>query len=107
MSEFVDNLHEVFEAFGPIRTRRMFGGHGIYHQDLMFALVADDVLYLKTDAHNDAAFIELDLPRFEYLKQGKRMQMAYRQAPEEIYDDPALAREWARGAFEAALRARK
>ena len=32
MSEFVDYLGEVFERFGPIKARNMFGGHGIYHR---------------------------------------------------------------------------
>ncbi|WP_203301031.1 TfoX/Sxy family protein [Marinobacter sediminum] len=27
----------------------MFGGYGIYYDGLMFALVADDVLYFKAD----------------------------------------------------------
>jgi TfoX/Sxy family transcriptional regulator of competence genes len=29
MNESIDYLHEVFDAFGPIRARRMFGGWGI------------------------------------------------------------------------------
>ena len=31
MSEFIRSLHEVFERFGRIDTRRMFGGHGSHH----------------------------------------------------------------------------
>jgi DNA transformation protein len=50
VSEFVDYLHEVFGRFGPIHVRRMFGGYGIYHDGIMFGLVADDTLYLKADA---------------------------------------------------------
>jgi len=46
MSQFVEYLHEVFERFGPIRIRKMFGGYGVYHGGLMFGLVADDTLYL-------------------------------------------------------------
>lgn len=107
MSEFVDHLSEVFARFGPIRARRMFGGYGVYHDDLMFALVADDVLYLKADERTAALFAEQGLPPFEYEKAGKRMQMSYYMAPEEIFDDPDLAREWAVRAFEAALRSRK
>ena len=49
MNEFIEHLTELFTDFGPIRSRRMFGGYGIYHNELMFGLVADDVLFLKTD----------------------------------------------------------
>jgi len=44
MSEYVEYLKEVLELFGPITARKMFGGYGIYHNGLMFALVADDTL---------------------------------------------------------------
>jgi len=47
VSEFVVYLKEVFEQLGPIRARKMFGGYGIYHDGVMFGLVADDTLYLK------------------------------------------------------------
>ena len=40
MSEFTDELHEVFERFGRISVQRMFGGYGIYHEERMFALVS-------------------------------------------------------------------
>ena len=107
MNEFVDNLEGVFALFGPIQARRMFGGYGVYHDGLMFGLVADDVLYLKADEKSSGEFDALGLPQFEYQKSGKILKMSYYMAPEEIFDDPGLAREWAVRAFEAALRARK
>lgn len=105
MSEFVEYLHEVFVEFGPIRSRKMFGGHGIYHHDLMFGLVADDELFLKTDKDNVAMFEELNLEPFEFETKDKVIKMSYYRAPEEIYDDPEVARDWANSAFDAALRA--
>ncbi|MEM7359702.1 MAG: TfoX/Sxy family protein [Pseudomonadota bacterium] len=105
MSEFVSYLHEVFEQFGTIRSRKMFGGHGIYHNDLMFGLVADDELYLKTDAENLSEFTDRDLDAFEFNKDGKLMKMSYYRAPEEIYDDPDEAAHWGNIAYAAAVRA--
>ena len=77
MSQYIDFLHEVFELFGVITTRRMFGGYGIYHQGLMFGLVADDELYLKVDKTSISVFDERNLAAFEYDKNGKVMQMSY------------------------------
>ena len=94
-SEFVENLKEVFALFGAIEAKRMFGGYGIYRDGLMFSLVADDVLYLKADEESASSFIELGLHQFEYEKSGKRMRMSYYAAPEEIFDDPEQAKEWA------------
>jgi DNA transformation protein len=107
MSEFVEHLAEIFESFGEIRSRRMFGGYGIYHDELMFGLVAGDVLYLKADSRSAPSFTERGLAAFEYIKQGKPTRLSYYQAPEEIFDDPDAARLWAVRAFEAALRSRK
>ena len=107
MSEFVDNLETVLALFGPVKARRLFGGYGIYHDALMFGLVAEDELYLKTDEKSVSAFTELGLPPFEYEKRGKKMKLSYYLAPAVIFDDPELAKAWADRAFEAALRARK
>lgn len=107
MSEFTQYLQEVFELFGPISARRMFGGYGIYHQGLMFGIVIDDTLYLKADAENLAFFQERELPQFEYQKQGKTMKIAYYQAPDEILDDREEAALWARRSFAAAVRGQR
>lgn len=107
MSEFVEYLTEVFEYFGPILAKRMFGGYGIYRDDLMFALVADDVLYLKADAASSQHFATRGLNAFEYAKNRKTMKMSYFQAPEDIFDDKDAAKIWASRAYEAALRSKK
>ena len=107
MNEFTAHLAELFEEFGPVTVRRMFGGHGIFRDGVMFGLVADDALYLKADDRNRAMFESCGLPRFEYAKQGKRITVSYYLAPGEAMDDPRTLAEWARPAFEAALRGRR
>jgi len=104
MSDFVDSLHETFERLGRIRTRRMFGGHGVWHEDRMIALVANDTLYLKSDAESAPYFDALDLPPFTYVRQGQSMPMSYRQAPADLFEDRNEAALWGRRAYEAALR---
>lgn len=103
-SEFVAHLSEVFVEFGPVSARRMFGGYGVYHDGLMFGLVADDVLYLKADTVSEQHFSTRDLEQFEYVKNGKAMKMSYFMAPEEIFEDCSEAKKRAALAYEAALR---
>ncbi len=107
MSEYVNYLKEVLAPLGAVQPRKMFGGHGIFYDGVMIGLVADDSLYLKVDKQTEGEFIGLDLPAFEYEKNGKTFAMSYRLAPESIYDDPDDALQWARLAYEAALRAKK
>lgn len=105
MSSFVDYLHEVFEPFGEISSRKMFGGDSIYHDGLTFALVADDTLYLKADEESKQIFKEKGLERFTFEMKDKVGSMNYYRAPEEMFDDPDEAHHWASLAFSAALRA--
>ncbi len=105
MDEFITYLHEVFSGFGPIRAKRMFGGYGIYHNELIFALVADNLLYLKANNETAVFFEEQGSKRFEYMKQGRPVQLLYYEAPQEIFDDPDAANLWAERAYQAADRA--
>jgi DNA transformation protein len=107
MSSFVEHLHSVFADFGTITTRRMFGGYGVYHDGLMFALVVDDVLYLKVDERNQHRFDAESLEPFEFTQRGRVVQTSYRRASDALFDDSEVAAEWAREAFEAALRAKR
>ena len=107
MNEFTEHLAELFETFGPVSIRAMFGGHGIYRDGLMFGLVAGDALYLKADDRNRGMFESCGLPRFEYAKQGKTITVSYYLAPGEALEDPRTLAEWSRSAFEAALRGRR
>ncbi len=108
MSPFTTHLADAFRRFGPIETRRRFSGAGVYHQGVMFGLVVDEVLYLKVDDASRADFTARGLGPFEYTRLGRRVQIgSFHQAPEEVLEDADAAAAWARGAYEAALRARK
>jgi DNA transformation protein len=100
-----DDIQELFSVFGVVAVRRMFGGAGIYADGIMFALVADGVIYLKADELSTPAFERENLPPFTYeTKDGKRGVMSYRRMPERLYDDPDELATWARAALTAAQR---
>ncbi|GMU40404.1 MAG: hypothetical protein AMXMBFR23_12700 [Chloroflexota bacterium] len=102
---YVADLVERFGAFAPVSARAMFGGHGLYVDGVMFALVADGALYLKTDDANRPAFEAQRLPPFTYETGGRRTVMSFCAAPEDALDDPEALRGWFEGARDAALRA--
>ena len=99
-----EELPKVFERFGRVSARRMFGGHGIFHEGRMFGLVSGERLYLKTDEESRAKFEAKGLVPFEYMRSGKLTPTSYVEAPPEIYEDREEAARWARLAWEAVLR---
>ncbi len=103
-SEFVDYLCEQLAPIGPVRAKRMFGGYGLFMDDLMFGLIADDVLYFKTDDQNRPHYEKLGLPPFSFTKKDKVISMSYSQAPEDIIEDPQQLCTWGNDAYGAALR---
>ena len=70
-SEFVSYVVESLQPLGPVGARRMFGGHGIYLDGVMFALIADDQLYLKVDGGNRAAYEAAGLAALHLQRQGQ------------------------------------
>jgi len=95
-----DQLSEL----GPVTTRRMFGGAGLYFDGVMFGLVDDDVCYFKAD----------DASRQDYVARGcaafrpspGKASMSYFAVPDDVLEDPTELAEWASRAVEAA-RAKK
>jgi DNA transformation protein len=85
--QFVLHVLEQMRGLGAVRARSFFGGWGIYWDDRIIALIADDVLYFKADNGNRADFEALNLEPFTYETNGKRSTMSYFRAPDEVFDD--------------------
>jgi DNA transformation protein len=105
-SEFAEHVTEMMRTFGPVEVRAMFGGHGIYHRGTMFALIAEDALYIKTDEINRPEFVALGLGPFVFKsKDGEAMTLSYCSVPDDALESPAVMAEWARSGYACALRA--
>lgn len=102
--EFATHIVDLLDPFGPCEARRMFGGFGIFHQELMFALIADANLYLKTDSQTRELFEAESSEPFSYYKKDKEYKLSYYLAPDEFFEDNDATLRWARLAFDAALR---
>ncbi|MDH5485613.1 MAG: TfoX/Sxy family protein [Gammaproteobacteria bacterium] len=101
--EFVTYVVDLMQSIGPVRAKAMFGGAGLFLDGLMFALVADNILYLKADAASAERFKSRGLEAFSYHKQGKNYSMAYFQVPDDALEDAEEMRDWANMAYTVAL----
>lgn len=109
-NEFVAHCTELLSPLGAVRTRRMFGGHGFYVDELFIALIAGDRLYLKADALTRPSFEAAGCTPFTFEKARggsvESIATSYFSAPEDAIESPPLMQPWARLAIDAALRAR-
>jgi DNA transformation protein len=103
-NDFIDYLQELFADFGAVTTRAMFGGHGLYHDGVMFAVAFEDGLYLKVDSQTRPLFEAEGCVPFVYMQTEKPLTMSYWSAPAAAMDSPQAMLPWARLAFGAALR---
>ncbi len=103
---FRDFVAEQFAASVPsLRHRAMFGGVGLYAGDLFFALIDDDLVYLKVDAENRGDFEAAGKGPFMPFGPGGEV-MQYYELPGEVLEDREELARWAARAIEVARRAR-
>jgi DNA transformation protein len=103
--EFAAHAVDLLSLVGPVQARAMFGGHGLYARGVMFGLLDDDELFLKTDERSRAAFVDAGCRRWVYVGKTQRMEnTSYFRPPDEAHEDPETMLPWARLALEAALR---
>ena len=104
---FVAHALDLLALLGPVEARAMFGGHGLYGEGVMFGLLDDGELFLKTDAATRERFVAAGCRRWTYVNKKVRMEnTGYFRPPDDAHEDPEAMLPWARLALEAALRAR-
>ena len=101
---FHEFLAELFAPMGPVSIRRMFGGAGVFRDGLMFALLGDDTVYMKTDTKLRADLEAEGSVPFIWTKPstGEEIDMGYVSLPSSAMDDSDEASAWARRALAVA-----
>lgn len=103
-SEFEAFVQDQMQGVGPVYAKRMFGGAGLFLNDLMIALIAGNSLYLKVDGQTRSLFECQGLQPFIFERKGKPVAMSYFEAPEEVLEDADAMNRWVSEAYAAALR---
>lgn len=87
--DYADFIVESLSGIGDIRSRAMFGGYGIFHQGLMFALISDGILYFKVDDSNRDGYEKAGSRKFSH-------GISYWEVPAEVLEDSTRLCQWAK-----------
>ena len=94
--EFVDYVVEQLSGWGKVSVRKMFGGAGLYREATMFAVLAEDIAYLKVDDSNRDDFLRAGSAPFEpYPDKIKTTIRTYYEIPADVLENPPELARWA------------
>jgi DNA transformation protein len=100
-SGFKQYVLDQLEGLGDVTARAMFGGVGLYHRDLFFAILAGDAVYLKVDDRTRPDFEAAGMRPFKpYTHRPATFQ--YYEVPLSVVESAPTLVEWARRAVKAA-----
>jgi DNA transformation protein len=107
MTAKADALIQLLETsltpLGAFRSRAMFGGRGLYLDDVFFGLIAYDKFYLKTDDRNRGDYIKAKSKPFSFESGRKGLVItSYWECPAKALKDARELRRWIEIALEAA-----
>lgn len=101
---FVQQVVSRLNQVAPVTARAMFGGHGLYAEGVMFALIAGETLYFKVDDQNREAYLAAGSEPFTYDRNGKFVQMSYYRLPDAVFEEVEQLAVWVEAAQAAARR---
>jgi DNA transformation protein and related proteins len=103
--EYSQYVLEQLSGLGRVVPRRMFGGVGLYCDDLFFALISGDALYFKADDSNRADYVARGMRPFCPYRDQPERSMAYYELPADALEDAEECVAWARRSLAVALAA--
>lgn len=103
--EYRARIEKVLSDIVPIRTKAMFGGVGIYSEDLFFGLIAEDKLYFKVDETNRPDFEKMGMEPFYPFDSPK--PMGYWEVPPNLLGNSSELKDWIERALQVAASKKK
>ena len=101
----IADIEDIFAPFARVSVKRMFSGHGVFADDLFFAMVNKGEVYLKTDEANVERFVAAGSKPFMYRRSGRgEIVSSLWTIPPSAFEHDEEFREWARSALDVARR---
>ena len=106
-SDYLAYVLEQLAGLAGLSARRMFGGVGLYCEELFFGLIDNDTLYLRVNDDNRADYTARGMSAFRPYADRPELSMSYYEAPADVLEDAAQLVSWARRSVAVAMAAAK
>jgi len=104
---FKDFVLEQLSRLPEVRAQAMFGGHGLYQDEVFFGILAEGRLYLKADRNTKPDFEAAGMGPFVYESSRGKATMSYYEIPPGVLDNSVELKQWALKAIDVALRSKR
>ena len=96
---------DQLSSVAGLRARPMFGGFGLYADDVFFGILAADVLYLKVDDSNRRDYETVRAEPFHPFE-NRPMSMSYYAVPTSVLEASPTLTAWVQRSIAAAKSSR-
>lgn len=109
-SSYVKYIIDLLSSLGNIRVKSMFGGYGVYKDNVIIGMIVDSELYFKVDESNKSQYEAVGSAPFcyqsrgvTYKSRGKEYVMSYWQVPIDIIEDKEKLSSWIEQSYNISL----
>ena len=104
---FKEFVLDQLGALPELRSRAMFGAHGLYSGEKFFGILDEGRLFFKTDSQSQADYVARGMPPFTYEMKGRVMTMGYHEVPPDVLENREELVAWAHRAIQIAAGSKK
>lgn len=94
-NDFLQFVLDQLSSWGNIHVNRMFGGAALYQDNLAFAMIVNDIVYLKVDDTNKDKYIEAGSTQLKPFKNNATV-LSFYKIPGDVLENSDKFVEWAK-----------
>ena len=94
-NDFLQYVLDQLSGWGNVHVNRMFGGAALYQDELVFAMIANDIVYLKVDDSNKDKFVKADSSPLKPFKNNATV-LSFYNIPADVLEDSDKFVVWAK-----------
>jgi DNA transformation protein len=96
-TSFLEFVLDQLDSCGPITSKRMFGGVGLYAGERFFAILMNDAIYLKVDDTTRPSYEAAGSRAFNpFPERSTTGSMQYFEVPLAVLEDADALARWAK-----------